>query len=320
MKNILILTEPDTTISQKAKRIVINTNGTIQELKTKDISSCIYFGNIQFTTQALRLLANEGIQVTNLTYDGELKFVVLSAYHINYDLRIRQYESYLSEKRRLEIAKFIVSEKVRLSYEFISKNKSRHKKFSIRTISKEFDKIKEKVKKAENTEELIGYEGNFSKIYFNYLKELSKGKIRFIERSKRPPRDEANALLSFIYTLTYSLISGITFAAGFDPYVGFLHKEDYGRNSFALDILELYRAKFCDKLFINITNRNLLTTEHFEKTKEGGFMMNSEGKYKFFKIWQKTIYDYDKPSKSIIYDIQKKLNIFSKLFREKKSE
>ncbi|MEG8945799.1 CRISPR-associated endonuclease Cas1 [Ignavibacteria bacterium 4137-Me] len=193
MKNILILTAQSTCISQKGKRIIINTNEAQQEIKIKDISSCIFFGNIQFTTQALRLFAKEGIQVTNLSYEGEPRYIILPAYHINYDLRIRQYEAYFSEELRFKIARFIVSEKIRLSYEFISRNKSRHKKFSIRNLSKEFNKTKEKIMKAENVDELLGLEGNFSKIYFNYLKELSKGKIRFIERSKRPPRDEANA-------------------------------------------------------------------------------------------------------------------------------
>lgn len=317
MKNILILTNPNSIITRNGRRIVVKTENEIQEYQTGNLYACILFGNIQLTNQAIRLLTDEGILITNLTFDGEACYSILPAKYINYDLRIRQYETYKSEENRLKIARYIVLKKIEFSFQFIKSSKSRHKTLSIKKLRKEFNKIYDKVCASNTIDELLGYEGNFSKIYFNCLKEISNGKVKFSQRSKRPPKDEANALMSFIYTLTYTLISNLLFAAGFDPYIGFLHSEDYGRNSFALDILELFRANFCDRFFINITNRNIMLPKHFQQTEEKGYLLNNEGKKKFFELWRKAVYDYDKPSASIIYKIQEQLNVFSKVFRNK---
>jgi CRISPR-associated protein Cas1 len=314
MGSILVITNPNTSIARKAGRLIISEKDKITEIKAKDLDSVILFGNIQISIQAVRLLADEGVVLSNLTFDGKPKFAVLPAEYVNSDLRIRQYENFKDPNRRLHIARKITYEKVNNSYLFLKKAKSRNKKFSMRALSKETKAVLKKIEQAVAIDELMGYEGNFSKTYFEYLSGMSNGKVKFTKRSKKPPKDEANALLSFIYTLAYNLISGIIYGSGFDPYVGFLHSEDYGRNSFALDILELYRANFCDRLFINITNRNIITPLHFAE-KDGGYFLTDEGKKKFFAEWKKAVYDYKKPSDSIIYDITQKLTEFSKILR-----
>lgn len=315
MKRILILTNPSVTVTRKSKRVILESKEKFEEIKVKEISACLLFGNIQITSQAIRLFADEGIPITNLSFEGEPRYFVLPPGYINYDLKIRQYEASRSPEKRLEIAKFIINQKITNSLNFIKTSKSRNKKISAREIKKVQKNAVEAIKSAKSIDELIGHEGNFTKIYFDMLKEISCGSVRFKQRSKRPPKDEANALLSFIYTLTYSLITGIVFAAGFDPYVGFVHSEDYGRNSFALDVLELYRAPFCDRFFINLTNKNILQPRHFVKSEKGGFLLNNDGKKIFFEHWKKYVYDYDKPSQSIIYNIQDNLTKFSKLLR-----
>ena len=111
-------------------------------------------------------------------------------------------------------------------------------------------------------------------------------KFQFSGRSRRPPRDRVNAMLSFAYTLLTNDIASALQGVGLDPYVGFLHTDRSGRFSLALDILEEFRAWWCDRFVITLINRNQIKHSDFVVEASGGIRMNDEARKSFLAAWQ----------------------------------
>jgi len=317
MKKTLTVLNQNTNVTKIKGRLLVQNDEIEKEIRINEISSVLLFGNVQISTQALTALAQKGISVTAVSSEGKIKYFVLPPNNKNLDLRIKQYEAFNSTEKKLSIAKYTVMCKIQNQIEFLKKFRTKKgKPFKTNEVKKSLLPFVEKTKKAESQEEILGFEGSATRRYFEYLSTLSESEIKFTRRSKRPPQDEANSLLGFIYTITLSLITSIAYAEGFDVYTGFLHSERYDRPSFALDVLELFRAKFSDKFFLYLTNKNIIGKKDFQKGNGIPFLLSYEGKKKFFTHWRKTVYSYSKPSDSIIYEITNELHNYSKLFRE----
>lgn len=314
MKNILIITNQSVTIKKESERLLSCYNSTCEEIRIREIEAILCFGNIQITSQALELIAEQGIPLSVFSFGGEIKYQVLNPTFTNLDLRFHQYENYINQQRRIQLAKYFVVEKIKNAYEFFKNSKSRKKPVFPQELKNEFKLFIIKALNCKSLDKLLGIEGIFTRTYFNYLSQLSNGEIKFLKRSKHPPKDEANSLLSFIYTLTLSIISSMAFATGFDLYTGFLHSEKYGRKSFALDVLEIFRPNFCDRFFIELTNKKIISKKHFEH-KENSFYLNSEGRRRFFTHWKERVYNEDGGENNLIYNVKKRLEEIARILR-----
>lgn len=111
----------------------------------------------------------------------------------------------------------------------------------------------------------------------------------FTGRNRRPPRDPLNALLSFGYVLVGSEIQSLLDAMGFDPYLGFFHKIDYGRPSLALDLVEEFRAPLVDRFSLRLLNLGILSAEDFTRTPEGGMVLEREALKRYFAAYEKEL-------------------------------
>ena len=145
------------------------------------------------------------------------------------------------------------------------------------------------IRSAETLGELRGLEGAAAKTYYGVLGNLilhQKEDFPFQGRTRRPPRDNMNALLSFLYTLlTYEVASALE-TVGLDPYVGFLHTCRPGRPSLALDLMEELRPVFADRLALTLVNRKQVCGEGFTHKESGGVLMDDETRKTVLKAWQ----------------------------------
>lgn len=136
---------------------------------------------------------------------------------------------------------------------------------------------------------LRGFEGEAAKIYFGVFNHLIRSddlRLRFHGRSRRPPLDAVNALLSFLYALlTHECRSGCE-AVGLDPAVGFLHRDRPGRPSLALDLMEELRPVFADRLALALINRKQIQAEDFEQRDAGAVFLNDRGRKTVLTAWQ----------------------------------
>lgn len=145
------------------------------------------------------------------------------------------------------------------------------------------------VKNTQTVEALMGFEGLAAKIYFGVFNELilqQQEDFHFEGRSRRPPRDNINALLSFFYTLLAHESASALETVGLDPYVGFLHRDRPGRPSLALDLLEELRPVVVDRFVLTMINRNQINGSGFTQKESGGVLMDDETRKKVLSLWQ----------------------------------
>ncbi|MDO5602981.1 MAG: type I-C CRISPR-associated endonuclease Cas1c [Oscillospiraceae bacterium] len=145
------------------------------------------------------------------------------------------------------------------------------------------------VLETEDMEMLRGLEGKAATAYFSVFNELilnQKETFSFTARTRRPPLDPLNALLSFAYSLLAGDCAAAAESAGLDAYVGFLHRDRPGRASLALDLMEELRGVLADRFVVGLINQKTITGRHFTKSENGAVLLNDEGRKLFLTAWQ----------------------------------
>lgn len=135
---------------------------------------------------------------------------------------------------------------------------------------------------------LRGLEGAGSAAYFTHFGQLIRNQqFSFKTRNRRPPKDPVNALLSFGYALLLHDIQGAINIVGFDPYLGYLHTQRYGRPSLALDLMEEFRPLIVDAMVLSALNRRALTTKDFDSEPlSHAASLTDEGRRKFLRLYE----------------------------------
>ena len=136
---------------------------------------------------------------------------------------------------------------------------------------------------------LRGWEGAASKVYFSVFDEMilrDKGQFFFHERTRRPPLDNVNAMLSFAYTLLAHDCAAALESVGLDAYVGFLHRDRPGRTSLALDLMEELRPCLADRFVLKLINTQILNADDFIQTESGAVRMTDKARSQFLKQWR----------------------------------
>ena len=123
---------------------------------------------------------------------------------------------------------------------------------------------------------IMGIEGSAGKIYFEAISELMPDRFKFQGRSRNPAKDEFNALLNYAYGILYSLVEKACIIAGLDPYVGFIHTDNYNKKSLVFDLIENYRA-WAEEVVINLFAKRKVKVEFFTKI-PNGLVLNPDGK------------------------------------------
>lgn len=146
----------------------------------------------------------------------------------------------------------------------------------------------DRIFEAENMEEVVGIEGNCARAYFSIFNKLitnQKVSFTFEFRTKRPPLDPVNALLSFVYTLLTSEYAAALETVGLDSYIGFCHTLRSGRSSLACDLVEETRC-IAERFVISLLNLQIVGEGDFEKQISGAVWLNGEGRKKVLSRWQ----------------------------------
>lgn len=145
------------------------------------------------------------------------------------------------------------------------------------------------VVECNDMEQLRGYEGEAAQAYFNVFDHLvlnNRETFSFSGRSRRPPMDPINAMLSFVYSLLANSCASALEGVGLDSYVGFLHRDRPGRNSLALDLMEELRPVFADRLVFRLINTRKINAKHFEYKENGSVFLNDDGRKIVLQSWQ----------------------------------
>ena len=160
---------------------------------------------------------------------------------------------------------------------------------ALKNASRQMAQLLPRILETEDPDELRGLEGQAATAYFSVFDEMilnQKDSFFFSGRSRRPPMDNMNALLSFAYTLLASDCAAALEGVGLDSYVGFLHRDRPGRASLALDLMEELRSVMADRFAVTLVNNRVLNETHFQKRENGAVLLNDEGRRAFLAAWQ----------------------------------
>lgn len=248
-------------IGRSGESLSIETEDGRQKIAIEQIDSILIHGYGQLTTQALHLCAYRGVSVDWLTGGG--RFIAgVSASPGRVQQRIRQYRALTDEAVRLNLARRTVHAKVESQLRYLLRA-SRGNAPTRQAVQEPVDRIREvmsKLDQAENADSLRGLEGMAAKSYFAALPRVLSPRVdpQLIPngRSKHPPRDRFNALLSFGYGMLFALLHRTLLGVGLEPALGFFHQPRSSAPPLVLDLVELFRVPLVDMPVVGSVNRN----------------------------------------------------------------
>ncbi|WP_416181868.1 CRISPR-associated endonuclease Cas1 [Acidaminococcus timonensis] len=282
------VTEKGTLITHKAGRFVVSRNSEVlMEIPEETLDGLVLIDTVQVSSQAMVSFLHLGIPVTWLSTTGKFFGRLESTSHIRI---FKQRQQFLLQDSpfALEICRKTLFAKVHNQLTLLRRyNRERdipEVKMDIRNIAMMGTRLRE----ARSRDELMGYEGISAKIYFSALGKLITPDFHFDGRSKRPPRDPFNSMLSLAYTLIlYELFTSIT-NEGLHPYVGFMHALREDHPALASDLLEEWRPILADSFVLSLVQHHEILLEHFYRDEEnGGVFLTSEGRKIFFRAYER---------------------------------
>jgi CRISPR-associated protein Cas1 len=257
------------------------------------IENIVCFGFNPISPQLMAVCAEKNVGISFLTETGKFLARVYGAQKGNVLLRKAQYAISDNESESLKIAKAIVAAKVSNYRHLLLRHQRNHQDIcphSVKIASEQLGNRLQKIHGAESLNELNGYEGECASIYFGELSNLitnQKDDFKFNQRSKRPPLDPANALLSFLYAVLANDVRSALETVGLDPQVGFFHRIRPGRPSLALDMMEEFRAYLGDRIMLNLINLKQVTIKDFEFRESGEVRISDNARKEILSAYQK---------------------------------
>lgn len=258
------------------------------------IESICSFGNNMFSPQALKLCWDNQVAVNCFSENGYFHGRWEGVANSSVVLRRTQYRKADQQDFCKKLAKSIVAGKIQNSRQNFLRsardNANEDEQAELRNRADELSVVLRWLdREAETLDAVRGFEGQAAKIYFSgfslHLRQQRED-FNFTKRTRRPPLDYVNCLLSFLYALLrHDSIAALT-ATGLDPYVGFLHAERPNRPSLALDLMEEFRPVLADRLAITMINRRQIDSKDFCKREGGAVELTSEGRKKIIAAYQ----------------------------------
>ena len=300
--NVLYITTADAYLTVDGENIVVlkgDPQGTgpisrdATRLPLHNLENIICFTWQGASPALMGACAERNIGLCFLTPNGRFQARITGRVRGNVLLRKRQFEWSEKEAQSVPIAASFLLGKISNSRKVIERAIRDHAMLmDVQSLTGASSSLKETLKaipSCSSIADLMGFEGSAAKLYFGVFDQLvlqQRQDFFFKERSRRPPLDNLNSLLSFLYTLLANEVTSALETVGLDPYVGFLHQDRPGRPSLALDMMEELRPIFADRLALSLVNRKQITGKGFTQKESGGILMDDETRKTVLTAWQ----------------------------------
>lgn len=294
MLNTLYVTSENSYLALDGENVVVlDGNTEMGRVPLHNLESIVSFGYRGTSPALMGACAERNIALCYLTPQGKFLARISGKTKGNVVLRQQQYASSKDEIISLGIAKNCILGKVYNARWVLERAVRDHglqiDAEQVKEASNFLKKSLEQIQGSQTKEQLRGYEGEAASIYFGVFDQLilqQKKDFIFHGRNKRPPMDNVNALLSFVYTLLTNQITSALECVGLDPYVGYLHTDRPGRVSLSLDLIEELRAVLADRFVLSLINRKMISGKNFTRKENGAVLMDDELRKKVLTEWQ----------------------------------
>ncbi len=273
--------------------IVLKDDEVLARFPLHNFEQITTFGYVGASPALMRKCAENNIALTFMSPSGRFMARVIGAMNGNVLLRKAQYRLSDDEmSASLEIGKNFIAGKIYNAKWVISRtcrdNALRVNVEALQNVTAQLDGYLQKTMNAASLDEIRGLEGKAAVAYFSVFDTMilnQKEQFFFTERNKRPPLDNMNCLLSFIYSLLANDVGSALEGVGLDSYVGFLHRDRPGRASLALDMMEELRPILADRIALTLVNRRQVKATGFVKKENGAVLMTDDMRKVILAAW-----------------------------------
>lgn len=292
--NTLYINQPETYLSLDGENVVVlKEDEILLRLPLHNIEAIVTFGYTGASPALMRACAERSIDLVFMSSTGRFLARVTGEVKGNVLLRKKQYRVSDNEEESLEIAKNFMYGKFYNSRWVLERAIRDHGiRIDVDRVKHASNLIYECLKRVENIrtlDGLRGIEGEVAHYYFGVFDELilqNKEYFQYNGRSRKPPKDAINAMLSFIYTVLANDVSAKLESVGLDPYVGFMHRDRPGRVSLALDVMEELRSIIADRFVLTLVNQKIVNKNSFETMENGAVLIKKESRKLILAQWQ----------------------------------
>lgn len=276
-KNYYILS--DGTLKRKENTLYFVNNKGKKPIPINKIYSIYAYGQITFSSQVMSLLAKKGIPIHFFNYYG---FYNGSYYPretlLSGDLLVRQAEYYLNQSKRLELAKLFVEGAANNILKVLSYYK----------IENNVNEILKELTKTNKITEIMNVEGRIMSEYYSKFDEILPEEFKMEGRSRQPPKNMINSLISFGNSMMYSTVLTEIYNTQLNPTISYLHEPFERRFSLSLDLSEIFKPIFVDRLIFYLVNKRMITKKDFNQDLNC-CLLNNSGRNKFIKEYNKRL-------------------------------
>ena len=293
--NTLFVTTQGSYLSKEGETVAVKIKKEIKlRLPIHTLSGIVCFGNVSMSPFLMGFCAEKDVSVSFLTEYGRFLARIKGPVSGNVLVRREQYRRADKEETSSQIAAAILSAKIsncrKVLQRFLRDHGDKSNDAPMKQTVKRLERSIKNVSGTLPLNRIRGMEGDAAANYFSVFDQLitvQKEDFSFNGRNRRPPLDEVNCLLSFLYTLLMHDVRSALECVGLDPAVGFLHRDRPGRSGLALDMMEEFRPVIADRLTLTLINLCQVNKNDFFKKNSTAVYMTEEGRKKVLVAYQK---------------------------------
>lgn len=280
----LYVSEQGASIGITANRFQVKyKDGLTRSIPVETLEVIEVFGNVQITTQCLIECLKRGVNVLFYSTNGAYYGRLISTSHVNVQRQRKQADIGKNEEFKLAFSKRIINAKIRNQIVILRRYVGSRKVDIERSVI-EMQNMYKKIDGASTIEQVMGYEGTAAKTYFKILGTLIEPEFSFKGRSKRPPLDPFNSMISLGYSIIMNELYGKIEGKGLNPYFGVMHKDREKHPTLASDLMEEWRAVLIDSTVLSMINGHEITKEEFyTMTEQPGVFLEKDALRKYIK-------------------------------------
>ncbi len=293
--NTLYVTTPQAYVRLDHETLRVEVEGTTKlQVPLHHIGGLVCFGNVLVSPAVLHRCADDGRAVSFLDRNGRFKGRLEGPVSGNVLLRKAQHEAVSDPSRALALARHIVAGKIQntrhITMRAAREAKTPEDEAVLKATARSLAAVLSRLAAAEGLDQLRGFEGEAAHRHFQSFSCLireDRATFGIDGRSRRPPKDPTNALLSFLYALLLGDCVAAAEGVGLDPQMGFLHTLRPGRPALGLDLMEELRSVVAERLVLTLINRRQLAAAHFISRPGGAVSLTDDGRKEVIVAYQK---------------------------------
>ena len=324
--SVIYVTEQGAYLAKTGQRLLVKkSKETLLDVPAIEVSQVILFGNVSITPATVTFLLGRSIDVAFLTQTGRYKGRLQPEFSKKVSLRQQQFARAADGDFCLEVAKAIVIGKIANARTICMRRQRELGDKKIGGVVKRLDRARRKAAQASSIEAVRGQEGAAGAAYFEAFGRMVKAEgFSFEKRTKRPPKDPVNALLSLGYTLLHNNVYAMINVVGLDPYQGFFHAARQGHPTLASDLTEEFRVIVVDSVVLSVINKGIIKPGDFRPSK-GGIYLTKEGLKKFVGQYEgrmstQVMHPHFEEKMSYMQCIERQVRFFSWVLTEREKE